>query len=1418
MTAVSATAALSLTMSGALLSAPAAADVAESGFTEVVDFETYSSGALDGQDGWTASTAAAVVPDPLNGNNRVAHQTGGGESAFREIPAIADGDTGTLFFRILRTGGVDTSFGITDVDAPADYSDSRAYVNIQNSDELLVRDGDAFAPAGTWVADAWQCVWVVADNDADQVSVYSQGGPYDELTRLPEGAEEQFGFRASVDGALDRFFWINGADSAGDQYLDDVAIDTTGENLEIASGNPADCEGGGSGGEDPLLNPLPDPTVSDLGIELEELSQLPESETTPETQDERLIRHNRINALDELPDGSGRLMVPDMNDILYMVDKETGEHVPYLDVREEFVDNFHNNAGLGTGLGFAEFHPEFAENGIFYTVHTEAGSALVEDEPDFPGFGSTGFHSVLTEWTADDPAAETFSGTSREVMRVPYNGRVHTMQQIAFNPTAEKGDADYGMLYILSGDGGNGVDNGNPQDLATPQGTIMRIDPLGDDSENGQYGIPADNPFVGAPDALGEIYAVGMRDPHRISWDDDGTLYLGHIGEWQVESVYEVQAGDNFGWSDREGPFVAKNRQIYPLPEDDAENGYTYPVAAYDHNRDPGQTGDAGVALNGGFVYHGAIPELQDRYLFTDLVHGWVLSTDRADMQRSDGSLDDLAPIERLRVFEGGEETTFADLVGDKRVDLRFGQDADGELYLIAKANGKIWKVTGAHEIEQEPSIVLPEIAESLVAHYDFDHPVDGDATREADRGSSGTDIGLINGGVEMRVEDAAYPGAGQALQTQQMSPQRPEGAADPVTPVAENDDWKAGVYDADGVGSLSDLAGASGISVMGWFKPTGSHPAHNTNTEDPDDVYNAVGLAGVLAGSSNGHDVRALLEVIEVSGELKLVALGRQIDGEGSWTYAADLPWDDILVRGDWVHLAATFDFAGEDMRLFMNGEPLEGEFTSGSPWDGGPTSETDPAGIKIGGSFPQNTQEANPFTGRMDDLMILDAALTPEQVAGQYAMFEAADPEEPTVPQCALDETLDDLMAADMWEPKTPEKWELPGDEIILAEPGDDPDDGIRRPFEYALLNAEEPFGSVQIDAEVRLDEPTAVNNRDVIMVFGYQSDTEYYYAHLSQDNTIYAHNGIFKVDGADRERIDDQWDERIGAPPAVTDEEFHQVRVVHCADTGEMAVWVDGLDRPLMTATDTTFGSGRIGFGSFDNVGRMRNLAVSFASEGGDPEPGEASIAFDRESVAPGEEITGTVSGLEPGETVDAEMRSDPVYLGSHTADDDGVAAIAWTVPEDAEPGSHTLVVTRADGAEVTGGFEVTAAGGGDEAGDDESGGGDEAGGDEAGDGTETGGDDGSGGGEAGADETGGGDEAGGGAETGGDETGGDDGSGGGAEPGGGESGDGTEGGGDLAPTGGSIGDGIIAFAALCLAGLGALLLRRRHTARS
>lgn len=180
--------------------------------------------------------------------------------------------------------------------------------------------------------------------------------------------------------------------------------------------------------------------------------------------------------------------------------------------------------------------------------------------------------------------------------------------------------------------------------------------------------------------------------------------------------------------------------------------------------------------------------------------------------------------------------------------------------------------------------------------------------------------------------------------------------------------------------------------------------------------------------------------------------------------------------------------------------------------------------------------------------------------------------------------------------WDPLTDELWDYQDNEVILTRPGTNPNDGARRPFEYAIVTKGPELADVSITAEVRLDESVTVSNRDVVVIWNYQGPKRFYYAHLSQDNTIYPHNGIFVVDNTDRRRIDDQWTGSVGAPPAVTDADWHDVRVDYSAATGEIAVFVDGADEPLMTATDRTFSGGRIGFGSFDNFGRTRHFRAT------------------------------------------------------------------------------------------------------------------------------------------------------------------------------------------------------------------------------
>ncbi|MFG2000697.1 LamG-like jellyroll fold domain-containing protein [Spirillospora sp. NPDC048911] len=283
------------------------------------------------------------------------------------------------------------------------------------------------------------------------------------------------------------------------------------------------------------------------------------------------------------------------------------------------------------------------------------------------------------------------------------------------------------------------------------------------------------------------------------------------------------------------------------------------------------------------------------------------------------------------------------------------------------------------------PAAAHPDnLRRHLIASYDFDHPVRGNPAQERDRGRSGTPIDLVNGGAAMRVRDRAYRGSRNALQLGQVNPT-----------TAGNDDWKAGIFSPTGVPSLHAFNGVKQVTISGWFKMTGQNPSPNSNSADPNDKYNAVGLAGVLTGNSSGHDVRALLEVISVSGELRVVALGRRVDGASSQTFAANQPWQQVLPQNTWVALAATFDFDTGTMKLYKNGKALDGSYVlPGDPWavEGPPepdlASATDPRGIKIGGSYPQNDREGNPCNCRMDGLKFYDRALTDREIYWQYRL----------------------------------------------------------------------------------------------------------------------------------------------------------------------------------------------------------------------------------------------------------------------------------------------------------------------------------------------------------------------------------------------------------------------------------------------
>ena len=457
--------------------------------------------------------------------------------------------------------------------------------------------------------------------------------------------------------------------------------------------------------DQPIADPIPEePVAAGLALTLTEVVQFPRSSPVPAPTDPRLMRRARINYLGEVPDNTGRLYVPDLNGKLYLM--KHGVPREYLDVAAQVGPDFWASRGLGSGFGFVAFHPKFADNGLFYTVHSEALGALTTKLPSLPSQSSPSHHGVLTEWKADDPAADSFTGTRRELMRIGFRTFIHGFQQIAFNPHVWPGDREFGLLYIAVGDGGIGPAGTDQQSLAMPHGKLLRIDPLGTNAPGGRYGIPRKNPFVHTDGALGEIYAYGLRNPHRFSWDDGGRtrLFVGNIGEHNIESIYEVKAGDNFGWTEREGPFLVKDNDptcsVYPLPADDKHNGYVYPVIAYDHDppADFPRCRDTGDAVIGGFVYRGKrLPQLRGKYLFGDDVNGRLFFAEVSEMRRGKRRATMFEPV---LLDEAGRRVTMQELAGDARVDLRFGQDDDGDIYVLAKANGKIWKITSARWLD----------------------------------------------------------------------------------------------------------------------------------------------------------------------------------------------------------------------------------------------------------------------------------------------------------------------------------------------------------------------------------------------------------------------------------------------------------------------------------------------------------------------------------------------------------------------------------------------------------------------------------------------------------------------------------------------------------------------------------------------
>jgi glucose/arabinose dehydrogenase len=276
----------------------------------------------------------------------------------------------------------------------------------------------------------------------------------------------------------------------------------------------------------------------------------------------------------------------------------------------------------------------------------------------------------------------------------------HNAGHLAFNPLSRPGDPDFGMLYVGSADGGSGGDPLNlSQDMGSAFGKILRIDPLGSNAPNGEYGIPADNPHVGEAGVLGEIWASGMRNPQRFAWDPaNGNLFMADIGQNLVEKVSLVPRGGNLGWNDWEGSFRYIDRTAVRLENPRSDPAITYPVVEYGRT-DP-LMGNR-VAVTGMHVFRGGnLPSLRGRALFADFPSGELLHFD-ADRLPQGGT----EGIARMLLRQGGATHTFLELIQARnvqqgkapaeRADVRFGTGPGDRFFLLNKHDGTIREVVG---------------------------------------------------------------------------------------------------------------------------------------------------------------------------------------------------------------------------------------------------------------------------------------------------------------------------------------------------------------------------------------------------------------------------------------------------------------------------------------------------------------------------------------------------------------------------------------------------------------------------------------------------------------------------------------------------------------------------------------------------
>lgn len=335
--------------------------------------------------------------------------------------------------------------------------------------------------------------------------------------------------------------------------------------------------------------------------------------------------------------GDERLFVVERGGIIKIVAADGSvKSTPFLNISDR-VSKDGGERGL---LGLA-FHPEYASNGYFYVDYVNKDG-----------------NTQISRFSANTNDPDLADASSEfKLLSVDQPASNHNGGCLAFGPD--------GYLYIAMGDGGGGGDpQNNAQNTATLLGSLLRID-----VNNGNpYAIPADNPFVDNTTGKDEIWAYGLRNPWKFSFDPESKkLWIADVGQNKIEEINRAAnnaAGLNYGWRCYEG------KAVYNMTNCPAETELTFPLATYSHNN------NNRASITGGYVYRGAaFADLKGKYIFADFVSNELAYLDSEDTSEPE--------ITYSESFAG---TGFSS----------FGLDAAGELYVAGLSSGTIYKVVDA--------------------------------------------------------------------------------------------------------------------------------------------------------------------------------------------------------------------------------------------------------------------------------------------------------------------------------------------------------------------------------------------------------------------------------------------------------------------------------------------------------------------------------------------------------------------------------------------------------------------------------------------------------------------------------------------------------------------------------------------------